>query len=489
MFYNKTLYQCMRENALNYSDHIAITDANAKWSYKDLDFISNSYAKYLVSQGASHGSKILIQTNVSKETMALIYAVLKIGAVGVLLPEKITEENIQYATQLTKPLFMIKDAKKIIGSSDDLSMNISEFCETVDVHESGLVLFTSGTTSKPKGVFLSQYQLLNNANVHRDFMKLTQEDKIVACLPLNHILGIVITVIMPVVATSSTHICENIHTKTVLDVIEKNRCSILCGVPTMYHALINKEDIETYDLSCLRFGLTGGAGCSAPLFKQIEEVLNITLVSTLGQTETTGGYTIYSPKEQANDRYNTVGIPSPLMDVRIKDKDGHDLENGTQGEICVKGPLVTKGYINQPEETALLIDENGWLHSGDLGYFDENGFLRVSGRMKNIIIRSGENISAAEIESKLGEDNRIKEVKVIGVPDEHRGEEVCACIVSDDKSLTIDDILAFAKTKMEERKLPRYVVFFDEFPKTDIGKIRQGELKKTVEELIRTKHL
>lgn len=466
----------------------ALSYGSDSCNYRELEIITGKTAGRLLKAGFGGHSRVALMADTKPESVTLLYSLLRVGATAVLLGPSAGKEEFEYAQSIADftDLIISSDSVKNVPenikvwSADgkygnilpdaEYTEQVKETCSRSDVRKSGLVIFTSGTTSHPKAVFLDQYRLINNARCHRNFFKVSEEDRIAAALPMEHILCVIITMLMPLVSGACMCITNDIHTSSILETIENQKCTFLCGVPTMYHAIIKRPDFFEHDVSSLRTGMTGGAACSKELFAEIETKLGIRLISTLGQTETSGGFTMYREDETDIERYTSVGVPSWGMEVKI-----------SGGEICVKGYLVSGGYLKKPEETAELIDAEGWLHTGDMGFFDENGLLYVNGRKKDIIIRGGENISSLQIEEMLEKCQGVRDVKCFGVPDEHHGEEICVCVVPEEgEMLTEEAVRAFAADNIESRKVPRYIKIMEDFPRTDVGKICTAKLKGSV---------
>ena len=487
----KSIYDILTEQAAYHGNEEAVVDVSKRYTYSELDRISDEYGCRFLQQGIRHGVRVALISKTSADTIVVFYSLMKLGAVVTLLSPSLVEESMNHALSVSGAEYIITTCKEIRASFDSTYRVFSvvdngyemlpeekadrneydRICMDTDVHSSGAVLFTSGSTSRPKAVFLDQFRLLNNAYAHRKFLEITPDDRFASALPIDHILCIIINILTPFVSGAAVCISRDKHTKNILDVIHREHCTVLCGVPTLFHALISRDDFSSYDVSSLRLGFTGGAAISAKLHSDIEKMLGIMLISTLGQTETTGGFTMWDKSETAEERCLSVGVPS--YNVRIK------LVNG---EICVKGYLVSDGYLKQEDETAKLIDSDGWLHTGDLGTFDKKGILYVTGRSKDIIIRGGENISANQVAGIIEECRGVSMCKVIGVPDEHRGEEICACVIRKDDTLTAAQIRDYVKSHLEYFKVPAYVVFLKEFPLTENGKINNNELKEIVSE-------
>lgn len=486
---DKTIYEILKEQALLHPDDEAVVDCDKRYTYSELDVVTDDYAGRFLRQGIGAGTRVALVGKTSAEAVVVFLSLLKIGTVITMVSPMLVDENMKHALSVSDVEYIIIASGEIRYVFDKCyktftvadngynrltdekadTAELKEVCMKTDVHRSGTVLFTSGSTSKPKAVFLDQYRLLNNAYAHHKFMEITDSDRFAVALPMDHILCIIINILAPVVSAATICITRDKHTQSILSTIDSEHCTIICGVPTLYHAMITRDDFPSYNVSSLRLGFTGGASCSARLHDDIENKLGIILISTLGQTETTGGFTMWDKNETREDRILTVGVPSYNVMIKIVDD-----------EICVKGYLVSDGYIGQEEETSRLIDSDGWLHTGDLGKFDEKGLLHVTGRKKDIIIRGGENISANQVSDVIEEMPEVSMCKVLGVPDDHSGEEICACVVRNDNYISAAQIREYVKSRLEYYKVPAYVVFFDDFPLNANGKIDSNELKKTV---------
>lgn len=265
---------------------------------------------------------------------------------------------------------------------------------------------------------------------------------------------------------------------TILRTIEQERCTVLSAVPTLFSALLRRLETMEVDLSSLQKGMIGGSTYSEDFFLQITRAMDFTLLSSLGQTESTAGLTSCTMDDPLPVRARTIGRFFPLLEGSIRHKDTNQpLGPGEEGEICVRGFNVMQGYYRLPEATKKVIDPEGWLHTGDLGRLDENGYVTYTGRLKELIIRGGENIAPSELEQILATDSRILQVKVIGVPDPHYTEEICACIVKDG-NLTSDDVRRLIADAAAEFKVPKYVLFMDALPMTAVGKVDLRALRR-----------
>lgn len=489
----QTLGQTLKMTAGRLPCSDAVIEDGLRWSWTELDARSDAYARYFLSCGIQCEQSVALMAHMSARAVAILFGLMKLGATPVMISPALNRDQVAFELARAQADVIIPFCEQALASipegfavlSGELpekaaavsDQQMAQACSRTDPRKSGIVLFTSGTSSRPKAVFLSQYQILNNARVHQGFLKVTPTDRIVAALPIEHILGIMITVLVPLVSGAAMCICSNRHTSMVLRTIERERCTLLCGVPSMFHTIAARMEAEHWDVSSLRIGLTGGAPCSRELFARIEERMGILLISTLGQTETSGGFTCYDPMETQEERRTSVGIPSPHVEVEIQNERGERLQRGMDGEICVRGYLVCGGYRGSPQSTRALIDEKGWLHTGDIGQMDSRGIIRVTGRMKDIIIRCGENISAVQVGEVIEACPGVQECRVIGIPDEHSGEELCACVIRSG-AVSEEEIRRFTAERLESFKVPRYIFFFEAFARSNVGKPIIGELKK-----------
>lgn len=485
----------------------AIIHEDSFLTYEELDKKTDRIAAYLQQSGVKKGTVVSMMMCTNEDAMCIFYALMKTGAVIVPLNPQSGGDTLLYMLKLTEPELMIIGenipvpeellptdyaqlnmrcvrAPKGLGDwQADASVSPTK---TTDSKAPAVLVFTSGTTSRPKAVTLNQYALLNSARNLGALLETSPEDRFCAALPICHSFCISVTMLIPLLYGAATCIVGDHHTYSVLQVLERQRCTVLSGVPTMFHSIISKPDLNRYDLSALRIGFIGGAYCAPEQFKQIEEKLQMTLLPTLGQTECTGGFTCACASDSQEIRCRSVGRAMEHMTVTVQSRSGQILEPGQSGEICVRGYLLMNGYWKTAEKTREVIDENGWLHTGDVGRIDENGYIYLSGRMKNIIIRAGENIAPSEIEAVILEDRRIEACKVVGIPDEHYGEELCACILSDViTDAELEHLRERLAERLEEFKVPRYLLHFDEFPYTAIGKIHTEQIKKLAIERVR----
>lgn len=339
--------------------------------------------------------------------------------------------------------------------------------------------YTSGTTGFPKGVMLTSRNIINNGFSIGECMRYTDKERVCLPVPLFHCFGIVLGV-MAVLSHGATHIlAESFDPLVVLQSIQREKCTSLYGVPTMYIAELNNPQFNTFDLSSLRTGIMAGAGVPVELMKTVMDKMNMKeITSVYGLTETSPGMTQSRWNDSVRVRAETVGHELPDIEVKVLNPEtNEECKVGEQGEMCCRGYNIMKGYYKMPEATAEIIDSNGFLHSGDLGVKDPDGNYRITGRIKDMIIRGGENIYPREIEEFLIQMPEIKDIQVAGVKSNRYGEITGAFIIlHEGKTLTDKDVINFCNGKLAKFKWPQLIMFMDEFPMTGSGKIQKFKL-------------
>ncbi|ABZ82718.1 long chain fatty acid acyl-coa ligase [Heliomicrobium modesticaldum Ice1] len=341
--------------------------------------------------------------------------------------------------------------------------------------------YTSGTTGFPKGVMLSHANIINNANMVADCQKWTHEDRLCFPVPLFHCFGCVMSSLACVCKGATMVPLEYFTAKGVLEAVQRERCTVLYGVPTMFIAELDHPDFDKYDLSSLRTGIMAGSPCPIEVMRKVIDRMGIGEITiAYGQTEFSPVITQTRTDDSLERRVCTVGKALPHVEVKIVHPDtGLEIPRGTQGELCARGFGTMKGYYNNPEATEAAIDAEGWLHTGDLATMDEEGYCRITGRAKDMIIRGGENIYPREVEEFLFTHPKVKDVQVVGVPDPKYGEEALACIIlKDGEEATEEEIRYFCRGKISRYKIPKYVRFVDHFPMTASGKIQKFKLRE-----------
>ncbi|KQL49355.1 AMP-binding protein [Brevibacillus choshinensis] len=341
--------------------------------------------------------------------------------------------------------------------------------------------YTSGTTGFPKGVMLSHSNIVNNAIKVAECQRLGMEDRVCIPVPFFHCFGCVMGT-LACVATGATMVpVTAFDPGLVLSIVEQERCTALYGVPTMFIAELNHPSFAERDLSSLRTGIMAGSLCPIEVMKNVVHKMGIRDITiAYGQTESSPVITQTVPNDSIERKVETVGRVHEGVEAKVIDPiTGETLPPGVQGELCTRGYLVMKGYYNMPEQTAKTIDSDGWLHTGDLATVDEEGYYRITGRLKDMIIRGGENIYPREVEEFLYTHPHILDVQIVGVPDTVYGEQVLACIrVKPGETLTEQDVLSYCEGKIARYKIPKYIQFIDEYPMTASGKIQKFKLRE-----------
>jgi fatty-acyl-CoA synthase len=349
------------------------------------------------------------------------------------------------------------------------------------------IQFTSGTTGNPKGAALTHHNILNNANQVAAGMRLSEEDRLCIPVPMYHCFGMVLGKLACVTrGAAAVFPADAFEPGAVLETVQAERCTALHGVPTMFIAELEHPDFERFDLDSLRTGIMAGAPCPVEVMKKVISRMHMAeVLIAYGQTECSPVNHMTLADDPLEKRVETVGRAGPHLEIKIVDESGRTVPVGEKGDICARGYAVMKGYWEDPERTAETVDSEGWLHSGDLGVMDDEGYVAVVGRLKDMIIRGGENIYPREIEEFLFTHPEIQDAKVIGVPDEKYGEAVCAWIqLKEGASLSADEIRAFCKEHIAYFKVPRYIRLVREFPMTVTGKVQKFKMREAmVEEL------
>ena len=540
--YNRTLGQWLEHWAEETPDkeYIVYSDRNLRFTWKQLDRRVDDMAKGLIAIGVERGTHVGIWAANVPDWLTLLYACAKIGAVYVtvntnykqseleylcqnsdmhtlcivngekdsdfvqmtytMLPELKTCErghlkserfpymkNVIYVGQ-EKHRGMYNTAEILLLGNNVEDEKLNQLKSQVDCHDVVNMQYTSGTTGFPKGVMLTHYNIANNGYLTGEHMKFTADDKLCCCVPLFHCFGVVLATMNCLTHGCTQVMVERFDPLVVLASVHKERCTALYGVPTMFIAELNHPMFDMFDLSSLRTGIMAGAPCPIETMKQVMDKMYCKeIISVYGLTEASPGMTASRVTDSMEIRATTVGCAFPNVEVKVLDPvTNKECPPGTPGEMCCKGYNIMKGYYKNPEATAAIIDENGFLHSGDLGVMDENGYFRITGRIKEMIIRGGENIYPREIENFLYKMPQIEAVEVAGIPSPKYGEEVGAFIkVKEGNSLTEEEVKLYCRGQIARYKIPKYIFFVDGYPMTASGKIQKYKLKDVGLELLK----
>ncbi|MGY4499879.1 fatty-acyl-CoA synthase [Bradyrhizobium sp. GM24.11] len=347
------------------------------------------------------------------------------------------------------------------------------------------IQFTSGTTGSPKGVTLTHHNILNNGYFTGRAMRLTEQDRICIPVPLYHCFGMVMGNLASVtLGTTMVYPGEGFDPLATLRAIEQEKCTALYGVPTMFIAELDHPEFATFNLKSLRTGIMAGAPCPIEVMKRVNTEMNMREVTiAYGMTETSPVSFQSATDDPLERRVSTVGRIHPHVEVKVVDLEGRIVKRGERGELCTRGYSVMLGYWEEKEKTGDVLDANGWMHTGDLATIDDEGYCNIVGRIKDLVIRGGENLYPREIEEFLYRHPKIQDVQIFGVADTRYGEELCAWIrVRPGETLTAEEIRAFCDGQIAHNKIPRYVEFVDEFPMTVTGKVQKFVMREAVEQ-------
>jgi fatty-acyl-CoA synthase len=395
------------------------------------------------------------------------------------------EDPIQ--TEIPSPGFT--SWQEVIHAADTISrQELDEQTLKLDRDDVINIQYTSGTTGIPKAVMLSHHNILNNAWFSAQAMHFTEQDRLLACVPFYHCFGMVLANLLCLSVGACVVISsEHFDAEKALQAVAEEKCTAIHGVPTMFIAELDHENFSDFELSSLRTGIMAGAPCPPELMQRVIDEMHCSeILIGYGETETSPITHLTTRDDSFEHRINTVGRNLPHQEVKIIDtKTGATVPLGEIGEICFRGYHIMRGYYGQPDKTSETIDEAGWLYSGDLGTMDEHGYVRITGRLKEMIIRGGENIYPREIEDVIFTHPAVAEVAVFGVPDDFYGEQVAAWIKQHPgESLTEEGVREYCRDKLAHFKIPEYIRFVDTFPMTVTGKIQKFKMQEEIVKLL-----
>jgi fatty-acyl-CoA synthase len=362
---------------------------------------------------------------------------------------------------------------------------LQQLAGTLQFDDPANIQFTSGTTGSPKGVTLSHHNILNNGYFVGRGLALGEQDRICIPVPLYHCFGMVMGNLAAVThGAAMVYPGEGFDPLATLATVAEERCTALYGVPTMFIAMLDHPRFGEFDLSSLRTGIMAGSPCPIEVMKRVVGQMNIGEITICyGMTETSPVSFQSAVDDTLERRVSTVGRIHPHLEVKIVDPEGRVVPRGERGELCTRGYSVMRGYWDQPDKTAEVVDAAGWMHSGDLAVLDAEGFCNIVGRIKDLVIRGGENVYPREVEEFLYRHPKIQDVQVFGVPDPKYGEELCAWVrIREGEALTAEEVRGFCDGQIAHQKIPRYIRFVDAFPMTVTGKIQKFRMRQAMEE-------
>jgi len=515
-------------------DAVVANHQNIRYSYIELRKAVDQFAKGLIELGVGKGERVGIWSPNNVEWLVTQFATAKIGAILVNINPSYRIFELEYALKQSGVKYLIlatgfkksdyvsmvyelipetkraasseivsgklQELRSLILLSDehkpgmlrwmdivDLGKQVSDtsLCErqgTLQFDDPVNIQYTSGTTGFPKGATLSHFNILNNGFFVGEMLRFSEKDRLCIPVPFYHCFGMVLSNLTCVTHGATMVLpSEAFDAGKVLEVIEKERCTALHGVPTMFIAELNHPDFSKHDLSSLRTGIMAGAPCPIEVMKKVIDLMGIKEITiAYGMTETSPVSLQTSVEDPVDKRVTTVGRAIPHIEIKIIDPStGQTVPHGVAGEICVRGYLVMLGYWDNLEATREVIDQARWMHTGDIGVMQPDGYINIVGRLKDMIIRGGENIYPREIEELLHTHPEISDAQVIGVPSEKYGEEVMAWIkLKENAKVTEEDVTEFCRDKISYYKIPRYIKFVDEFPITLTGKIQKFKIKE-----------
>jgi long-chain acyl-CoA synthetase len=488
----------LERSAFFFPDRLAVRQAGLKLTYAQLNDQSNRIATGLIKMGIKPGEPVGLCAPNSADWIAFYFGVLKAGAMAVTLSSLLTGTELSNLVNHAKPrvifttdaklqeLEILKDPgglEKLVCDSGD--MDIHRLMDTGsgsfaaldrDRLDTAAILYTGGTTGIPKGVMLTHEGINFSSYSIAYYERSTEKDIALCFLPFNHVFGQIHIMNSTIMSSGCLELLPTFDMDRVLEVLEAGEITKFFAVPTVYIRLLGLSDLKK-TLGPLRYCFSAAASMAMEIVKQWKERTGITIAESYGMTEAMPiTFNHYYPERHI---VGSVGQPVHGVEVQIRDNSGNPLEQGQEGEICVRGPNVMKAYLDNPEGTGAAFWKGGWVRSGDIGIFDPNGYLSIVDRLKDLIITGGENVYPREVEEALYTFSDVEECAVIGLPDKEWGERVVAFIVpKSGKTILNNELKAFLKTRLSSFKVPKEYVITNELPKSPAGKILKREIKK-----------
>jgi len=510
----ETVYESFAVAARQFPNRLALVSRpdNLRWTYRELQNQVDLTARGLIGLGLQVGDRVAIWAASCPEWILLQLACPRVGVVLVNVNPAYRALDLGYVIRKSRaraifhhpqdaranydfvlnealagaPSLLENDIR--LGTNSwsamlDSAVNLADtVIDPVDPHSVVNIQYTSGTTGNPKGVLLTHFNVVNNAWLTAKSLSVTAEDRICQTFPLYHTAGYTCSALVALISGATFVIpSRTFDAKMTLQAIDAERATILYGVPSMYLAEFDHPDFETFDVSSIRAAIVGGAPCPVELLQRIAATLGSNHVFDIyGQTEASPAITVTGQDDSLEVRTTTIGRVMPNTEVKIADVvTGEAVPIGEQGELCARGYFVMKGYDDDPEATQRAIDNDGWLHTGDLAVMRPDGYLNITGRAKDMIIRGGENVYPREIENVLYTHPKIADAQVLGIPDEKLGETIVAWIrLKIEEAATEDEIRQYCHGKIAHFKIPQHIRFVESFPMTASGKVQKFRMRQ-----------
>lgn len=520
-------------------DFLVYPDRGARWTYGEFNERVDALAKGMLAVGIGPGDHVGIWAKNVPDWLTFTFASAKIGAVLVTVNTAYKSHELEYIVKQSdmKMLAMVdrfrdndyleivyelvpelkthprgklrsekfpelkfvtyvgQEKHRGMYNTDELILlgrnlpddDLRACVAKLDCHEPVNMQYTSGTTGFPKGVMLTSYNIVNNGYFIGERQRMTNADRVCLPVPLFHCFGIVLGIMAIVTHGATAVMLEEFNPLLVMAAVQKEKCTAVYGVPTMFISILNHPMFEMFDMTTLRTGIMAGSPCPITTMNDVMTKMHASEITICyGLTESSPVFMQTSTDDSPEHRATTVGRGSEHIEIKVIDPETGDIcPPNVPGEFCCRGYNIMKGYYKMPEATAQIIDADGWLHSGDMGTVDEDGYYRITGRIKDMIIRGGENVYPRELEEFIYPIPGVRDVQVVGVPDERYGEVPGAFVIREENSdLTAEDIQDLCRAKMARYKCPQYVFFVDEFPLTTSGKIQKFRLREIAKELL-----
>jgi fatty-acyl-CoA synthase len=444
-------------------------------------YAPNSAEWLLLELGAGLAGMVLVTVNPASRARELDYILRQSRSVGLFHVAEYRGNPMSEWVEQIRP--QLSDLRAVIRVEDwdeflDAPVNLDDL-PVVKPDDAAQIQYTSGTTGSPKGALLHHRGLTNNARFSAELLGLSESGVYAHAMPFFHTAGCAVVTLGALQQCATHAFLPAFYPGRLLELLERERATHMLGVPTMLIAMLEHPNFGRHDLSALRLVLSGGAGVAPELVRAIESRLGVSFAVVYGQTESSPLIAQIRLDDAPDDRANTIGRPLPQIEVKIIEPgSGGTVPVGAVGELCTRGYHVMRAYFDKPEATAAAIDEDGWLHTGDLAAMDARGYCRIIGRLKDMVIRGGENLFPAEIEAALMEHAAVTDAAVIGVPDRIMGEELAAFIRIAGNPPAVEELRAHVRARLAGPKSPRFWVFLDEFPLTGSGKVQKFILRE-----------